>query len=241
MVKRKVILAIIVVLAAGLIAGLKIKPMLDEKHDKTQVEFKDNNMGQTICNKMQMKNLNYGDLKKLSTLYTDYVGYYSTLKDLSNCENIEDLLINWGIEDKDIDPAKMSGSLTQEKIDSMQDELKSILPRLKKLTDLRLGYINQKDVDWSSIDFVKGLTNLDSFYIYNCSATDYSAIKTCKNLTSISLESSQISKADDITGLSKLEFINICYTPLSKNEAELKKLREAYPQATIYIDKNTEY
>ena len=73
--KGKVILAIIVVLAAGLISGLKIKPMLDEKHDKTQVEFKDNNMGQTICNKMQMKNLNYGDLKKLRTLYTDYVGY----------------------------------------------------------------------------------------------------------------------------------------------------------------------
>ena len=241
--KKKVIITIvIVVLALGGIIGKYAFEKAQEAHDNSVVEFKDETMGQALCNschwsdEITLKNVTYKDLKGINKLRTGYIGYYNTLIDLQYCTRLHRLYINSGIGENDgayfINQGEVNRKVSEKDVENIQQELGEILPKLKELT--KLGLSSEGEVKWTSIDFLKNCDNIESISIGGCKVTDYSVLKTCTSLKEIQITCSDISKAEDIIGLENLESIMILNTPLAENPEEVKKLQEAYPDAEIY-------
>ena len=241
--KKKVIITIvIVVLVLGGIIGKYAFEKAQEAHDNSVVEFKDETMGQALCNschwsdEITLKNVTYKDLKGIKELWIGYMGYYETLMDLEGCTGLTLLSINNGTGENDaayfINNGEINEKISEKKIEQIQEELGKVLPKLKELK--RLWLSNEGEQKWTSIEFVKNRDKLESFSIGGCEATDYSVLKTCTSLKEIQITCSDISKAEDIIGLENLESIMILNTPLAENPEEVKKLQEAYPDAEIY-------
>ena len=241
--KKKVIITIvIVVLVLSGIIGKYAFEKAQQAHDNSVVEFKDETMGQVLCNschwsdEITLKNVTYKDLKGIKELKIGYVGYYDTLVDLQYCTRLDDLYINGGIGEHDgayfINQGEVNRKVSEKDVENIQQELGEVLPKLKELTQLEIS--SEGKVKWTSIDFLKDCDNIEEFWINNCKGVDYSVLKTCTSLKEIQITCSDISKAEDIIGLENLESIMVLNTPLAENPEEVKKLQEAYPDAEIY-------
>ena len=241
--KKKVIITIvIVVLVLGGIIGKYAFEKAQEAHDNSVVEFKDETMGQALCNschwsdEITLKDVTYKDLKGIKELKIGYVGYYDTLMDLQYCTDLKKLGINGGVGENEgayfINSGEANGEISEKDVEKVEKELGEVLPKLKNLE--RLWLSNEGKTKWTTIDFIKNCDNIELFSIGNCNATDYSVLKTCTSLKQIEITNSNISKAEDLIGLKNLESIMILNTPLVENPEELKKLQEAYPDAEIY-------
>ena len=241
--KKKVIITIvIVVLVLGGIIGKYAFEKAQEVHDNSVVEFKDETMGQVLCNschwsdEITLKNVTYKDLKGIKELKIGYVGYYDTLVDLQYCTDLKKLGINGGVGENEgayfINNGNANGEISEKKVEKVQEELKKVLPKLNEIEWLVIS--GEGGIEWTSIDFIKNCDSIEVFWIDHCQATDYSVLKTCKSLKSLDIAYSDLSKAEDIIGLENLESIMILNTPLAENPEGVKKLQEAYPDAEIY-------
>ncbi len=237
--KRKIDIAIMVLLAAAIII-----PWVKNLHENSHVIFADKTMGEVLSEHAKGKDITpasitYKDLKTIYRLDIGFSGYYETIRDIRHCTNVELLYINEGSGVKDepawkVNQGKVDRELTPEEIEKLQRELGRILPKMENLK--RLGLADTGGCDWTSTEFLRGCDQIEDLVLIRSSATDYSALKTCTSLKGITLTGSQISKAEDIIGLPKLEAIEIADTPLAENPKEVEKLRKAYPNANIYLE-----
>ena len=240
--REKIAVAVIIVLillGIGLIKG-------KEYHDSRAVDFADETMGQVLYNscknnylgdKLKMEDVTYNVLKELKLgIEIGYIGYYETIIDLKYCRGADKLFVNtelWKSADAYfINEGEINRKVSEEEVEKAQEELGKILPKMKELSWLSIG--GAGGVEWTSVDFLKNQKSIEDLEIYNCKATDYSVLKTCKSLKSILIEYSQLSKAEDLIGLDNVEHFYLRETPLAENPEEIKKLQEAYPEADIY-------
>ena len=247
--KKKIIISIcIVILVIAGFLGKKEIERAREAHENSHVEFADKIMGQALCNAqwwrddLTLENVTYKELKKITELNIGYIGYYDTIMDLQYCTDLTKIMINYVSGEQDgayfVNQGEVNRKVTKEEIENVQQELSEILPKLKKIKWVTLTDFG--DVQWTSIDYMKNCDQIELFEIDNCAATDYSVLKTCTSLKDIAIEHSDISKAEDLIGLEHIESIEIYDTPLAENPEEIKKLKEAYPEAYIYYDKELE-
>ena len=230
----EIIISIVLILAAICI-GIKC-------WNNREVEFADGNMakviGATIYRKeVTTEKITYEQLKTISDLNIAYTGYYKTIKDIEKCKNIESLSMNGNVRKYKpaywIAEGKIERELTYEEVEKLQEELTEILPKLPKLKSLDLADLGK--CNWTSIDFLKGCSQLEVLKIWRSVADDYSVLKECKSLKIIVLSGCNISSADDIMGLKNMEYIALRNTPLGDKPEEIKKLQEAYPDAVIDV------
>ena len=230
---RIVIFILIIVVVIGIPVG---KIFYENRH----VKFADETMGQVLCNaqyssEITMENITYKDLKKIDSLDMGYSGYYTTMLDLGYCKELKDLHINSGIREGSpayyINQGEVNKENSPEDMKKLQQELESVLPKLKKLERITLS--SWGGGKWSSLDFLEGCEKLEEVCIIRCEGGDYSALKSCKSLRKIEIGHSDISDAEDLTGLENIESILIYDAPLGDNPEEVKKLQEAYPDADI--------
>lgn len=233
------VIIVLIILGVGLIKG-------KEYHDSSVVDFADETMGQVLCNSCNsfymsdyftLENITYNDLKtqKLE-IDIGYIGYYDTLIDLKYCTGAERLVINTGLVKEDeayfINQGKINREVSKEEVEKAQEELGKILPKMKELNKLLIG--GEGEMEWMSVEFLKNQKSIEDLSLWGFKATDYSALKTCTSLKSISITYSQLSQAEDLIGLDNVEHFYLRETPLAENPEEIKKLQEAYPEADIY-------
>lgn len=234
--KKKIGYGIIIIIIVYTI----IIPIGRRIHENSHVKFADENMGKVISGYVKgvnitPENVTYKDLKTVKGIDVGFSVYYETITDIKYCTELKELIINLGVRENMpawyINEGKVDREPTKEEIEKLQKELGKILP---KLPNLRVVYLADKGgCTWTSAEFLRDCDQIEEINLHGSSATDYSVLKTCTSLKNLSLERSQISKAEDIIGLSNLEYIGIDDTPLAENEEEVKKLQEAYPDALI--------
>ena len=147
---------------------------------------------------------------------------------------IEELKINMGVYEPNepayqIAQGEMPEEVTEEKVKQFEEELGEILSKLKELKRLKIA--NKYGCEWENLDFLEGCGQVEELTLYDFQVTDYSILKQCKSLKKVVFFDCPISKAEDLMGLENLEWIGIRDTPLANNPEELKKLKEAYPDA----------
>ena len=74
--------------------------------------------------------------------------------------------------------------------------------------------------------------------IYDSTVSDFGFLKNCSKVKEIYLWGSNIKDADDLKSLKNLETICIYDTPLSKDETEVESLCKAFPNAKIFISED---
>ena len=232
---RIVIFIFIMVIVIGILVGKNI-------HDNSNVKFADENMGRVVRNTLwgfpketTIEEITYKEIKKIDSLEIGYSGYYTTLSDLRYCTELKELVINGGAGEGSpayhINQGKVNKENSPEDMKKLQQELESVLPKLKKLERITLS--SWGGGKWSSLDFLEDCEKLEYVRISHCEAGDYSVLKSCKSLREIVIGYSDISDAEDLTGLENIESIHIYAAPLGDNLDEVKKLQEAYPDADI--------
>ena len=132
---------------------------------------------------------------------------------------------------------KVPEKVSEEKVKQYEKELEEILPKLKKLKKIII--ISDFGCEWDSTGFLKDCDQIEDLSLSRFKLKDFSVLKQCKSLESISLYGAQIEKAEDLdlTGLKNLKYVSISGTPLAENLEEIKKLQEAYPEVEIYYRK----
>ena len=236
--KKKIKYGIIIII---IVWGIII-PIGKRIHENSHVKFADETMGEVISRYVRGGNIapedvTYKDLKSITRLDIGFSVYYETITDIKYCTGVKKIIINLSARKNEpswyVNEGKVDREPTKEEMEKLQEELGEILP---KLPNLKVLYLSNKGGSiWTSVEFLKNCDQIEEISIYGSSATDYSALKTCTSAKKISLGGSQISKAEDIIGLSNLEYIGIDDTPLAENEEEVKKLQEAYPDALIDV------
>ena len=209
-----------------------------------KIVFADENMGKVICGSIYgygknvtTENVTWEQLGSIESLNIGYSGYYTTIKDIGKCRNLERLSINSIVEKYsaayEIEQGEIPTDLSEKEIEKLQEELAEVLPKFSELTELDLADLGK--CNWTSIDFLKGCSQLEVLKIWRSVADDYSVLKECKSLKIIVLSGCNISSADDIMGLKNMEYIALRNTPLGDKPEEIKKLQEAYPDAVIDV------
>ena len=229
---KKIIITVIVLCAIGI-------PVGKHWYNNHAIQFKDENMKRVIanlCYKPYSEDLKITpeDVKEIDVLNIGYVGYYDSLEDLKWCTELEMLDIDMGMYEAwdavyQIAQGEVLEEVTEEKVKQYEKELGKVLPKLKNLKELYIS--SNGGCTWESLDFLEGCNQIEEIFMYDFKLTDYSMLKQCKSLKRIVFFGCPISKADDLIGLENLEWIGISGTPLAKDEEELKKLKEVYPDA----------
>ena len=229
---KKIIITVIVLCAIGI-------PVGKHWYNNHAIQFKDENMKKLIaslCYKTYNEDLEITpkDMKKIVNLDIGYTGYYDTLEDLKWCTELKKLYIDMGVYESSeaayqIAQGKVPEEVTEEKVKQYEKELGKVLPKLKNLKELYIS--SNGGCTWESLDFLEGCNQIEKISMYHFKVTDYSVLKQCKSLKMIVFFGCPISRADDLMGLENLEWIGIRDTPLVNNPEELKKLKEAYPDA----------
>ncbi len=195
---RIVIFILIMVIVIGIPVG---KIFYENRH----VKFADETMGQVLCNaqyssEITMENITYKDLKKIDSLDMGYSGYYTTVLDLRYCTGLKELHINTATGEGSpayyINQGKMNKENSPEDMKKLQQELESVLPKLKKLE--RIILFGFEEGKWSSLDFLEGCEKLEYVCLLDGEAGDYAALKSCKSLRKIVIGHSDITDADDL-------------------------------------------
>ena len=229
---KKVIIIVVVLCVIGILVGKHM-------YSKSEIKFKDKNMENVMVGSCERQSGDYTrsheNLDKLKYLTIGFVGYYDTLEDIKWGKNIEQLQINVKTGEYDYEPVyeiaqgKIPQELTQNKVSQFEKELENNLPKLKKLREIYV--VSDYGCEWNSLDFLEGCDQVEEITLGKFKITDYSVLKQCKSLRKITFFDCPISKADDLIGLEHLEWIGISGTPLAQDEEEMKKLKEAYPNA----------
>ena len=229
---KKIIITVIVLCAIGI-------PLGKHWYNNHAIQFKDENMKRVIanlCYKPYSEDLKITpeDVKEIDVLNIGYVGYYDSLEDLKWCTGLEMLNIDMGMYEAwdavyQIAQGEVPEEVTEEKVKQYEKELGKVLPKLKNLKELYIS--SNGGCTWESLDFLEGCNQIEKISMHDFKVTDYSVLKQCKSLKMITFFDCPISKADDLIGLENLEWIGIRDTPLVNNPEELKKLKEAYPDA----------
>ena len=229
---KKIVITVVVLCVLGI-------PVGRHWYNNHAIKFEDTNMKKLMasaCKEVYSEQLNItpNDMKKVKVLNIGYAGYYDTLKDLKWCTELETLQIDMGVYESseaayEIAQGEAPDDVKEEKVKQFEEELGKILPKLKKL---KVVYIaGDCGCEWSSLDFLEDCNQIEAISMYHLNVTDYSVLKKCENLKKIVFFDCPISKADDLIGLEHLEWIGISGTPLAQDEEEMKKLKEAYPNA----------
>lgn len=229
---KKIVITVIILCILGIPCGRYW-------YNNHKIEFKDVNMAKLMaeyCGKTYSEDMKItpNDMKEVRYVELGYVGYYDTLVDLKWCKELEELKINMGVYESNepayqIAQGEMPEEVAEEKVNKFEEELGKILPKMKQLKKMEI--ISKYGCEWGNLDFLEECGQIEELTLYDFQVTDYSILKQCKSLKKVVFFDCPISKAEDLMGLENLEWIGIRATPLANNPEELKKLKEAYPDA----------
>ena len=237
---KKIIITVIVLCAIGI-------PVGKHWYNSHEIQFKDENMRRNMVLTSGYRHGGYEtsheNLNEIKRLWLGYIGYYNTLEDLKWAKNVEEIEINVQPPIYEWEPAyviskgEVPEEVSKEKVKQYEKELGKILPKLKKLKEVSV--VSDYGCEWDSIAFLKDCDQIEDLSLIRFKVKDFSVLKQCKSLESISLCGAQIEKAEDLdlTGLKRLRYLYISDTPLAENLEEVKKLQETYPQVEIYYGK----
>lgn len=261
--KKRMLFCTIGVIVLLLLAVLTIVSAIAYDNSK-KVSFLDEEMGYVIAYQAyqdgeikEPERFRQDDLETIESINIGYTGYYTTLKDLEKCYNLEWLFIG---------TPKASGHdyynilrevpepESEERILQLQAEIADVLQACNKITLLYIdnpdGVCNLESLEFLSrtqnvkililnnlqeIDYMpvwqcEGLTSLD---LYGCDIENVEGISQLENLTDVMLGNTNISEAGDLLNLPHLEELGLKNTPLAENEEELALLYEAFPDIEI--------
>ena len=206
------------------------------------VHFKDENMGIVICNTIGRgvtpETVKRKDLKRVTSLDIGCVGNYETLLDIGKCINIKILSINGGIAEVypayEVTHDGWGRSLTEEDSARLQEELETVVPKLKGLEELSYCvYTENSDIE--SWDFLQSCPELTIISIRHSEVSDYAFLDTFENLRWVSLWGSGVETADSLVNIQDPIRLDIPDTPLSENEEEIQRLCTALPDTEIWV------
>ena len=175
----------------------------------------------------------------MQSLSIGCVGWYTTLSDIKKCTNIKDLIINGYIHE--IQPAyevtqnEYGKELTEADSIRIEEELKTIVPRLKKLEEFSYDVYSENS-DIKSWDFLALCPNLVDIAIFDSNVTDYSFLNNFSDMKFITLWGCKVESADMLINLQDPERLCVYDTPLVESEEEIQKLCEALPNTEILIE-----
>ena len=213
-----------------------------------KVHFVDEKMRQVICLELgkdkDYMGLTYKDLEEIEELEVGPVGTFETIEDVAKCKNLKVLEINIEITDKDasyeVYKKDRTGNLylfiqPENKIRRIQDDLEKIFKEAKKIEDF--GFTNYNEsCNVINFDFLKYGKNLKEIDLAFATVSDYSILEHCNKLEDIDLWYSNIKTADSLLNLKNANRFVLTETPLAENEKEIKRLKEAFPEAEIIVD-----
>ena len=229
-----------IILAVGVLCLLLVVGYFIRQN--SHVRFKDENMGIVICNTIghgiTPENVRYKDLKKVDYLSIGCVGWYTTLADIKKCTNIKDLTVNGYVHEfqpaYEVTQNEYGRELTEEDSVWIEEELKVVVPKLRKLREFSYS-IYSENSDIKSWDFLELCPSLVAVYIWNSDVTDYSFLNAFKGMKFISLWGCKVESADALINLQAPERLCVYDTPLVEKEEEIQKLCEALPNTEILI------
>ena len=213
-----------------------------------RVHFEDDMMRQVICLELgkdkDSHDVTYRELETIEELYIGPVGYFDTIEDVAKCKNLKLLLVNVEIAEREtyyeLYQKTENGKIyyppvDEEKIVLVQDDLKEILKKLKKLEMFGFTNVNES-CNITDFTFLKEAKNLKELALCFVNASDYSFLENYTELKKVDLEQSNIEKADVLLNLKNVNRLILTGTPLAQNEEELAKLKQAFPEAKIVAD-----
>ncbi len=237
---KKIVITVIILCAIGIPLGMRI-------YNKSEIEFKDENMRTVMVRTSGYQHGGYEtsreNLNEIKQLRLGYIGYYNTLEDIKWAKNVEEIEINVQPPIYEWEPAyviskgEVPEGVSKEKVKQYEKELGKILSKLKNLKEVYI--VSDYGCEWDSIEFLKDCDQIEDLSLSRFKLKDFSVLKQCKSLESISLYGAQIEKAEDLdlAELKNLKYVSISGTPLAENLEEIKKLQEAYPGVEIYYRK----
>ena len=213
-----------------------------------RVHFEDDMMRQVICLELgkdkDSHDVTYRELETIEELYIGPVGTFETIEDVAKCKNLKLLLVNVEIAEREtyyeLYQKTENGKIyyppvDEEKIVLVQDDLKEIMKKLKKLEMFGFTNVNES-CNITDFTFLKQAKNLKELALCFVNASDYSFLENYTELKKVDLEQSNIEKADVLLNLKNVNRLILTGTPLAQNEEELAKLKQAFPEAKIVAD-----
>lgn len=210
-----------------------------------RVRFEDDMMRQMICLELgkdkDSQDVTYRDLETIEELDIGPIGEYETIVDVAKFKNLKKLRVNMEITNSDsyyeLFRKKQDGSMyypavNKEKLIKIQEELKEISKKLKKLESFVFSNINES-CNITDFMFIKNLKNLKELTLCFANISDYSFLQNGIVLEKVDLEQSNIEKADDLLNLKNVNRLILTGTPLAENEEEISRLEQAFPEAKI--------
>jgi internalin A len=144
------------------------------------------------------------NLKKLKRIYLEN-NEILDISDIKNLKNLKEVYLHHN-KIEDISP----------------------LSNHKNIEILFLGNNNIKD-----ISTLKNLENLTSLELDNNNIQDISSLSTFKNLRNVYLSGNNISDISPLLSLKNLKKIELTGNPVAKDEEQINKLKEKFPDAKI--------
>ena len=161
------------------------------------------------------------DVKEIKKLNIGYMGYYTTLTDITSCVNLEELYIgipnlvrcSYYKDEVDYYDNKSKGcygegkdvlaSSTEVKSDKIVDELGEVLKECNKIKILYVCDIEQK-YQLNSLSFLEYGKNIEELWLDGQNVNDYSQVFACEKLKTLSLEGCAIT-SEHLKGISTLD------------------------------------
>lgn len=172
------------------------------------------------------------------------VGEFETIIDVAKCKNLKRLLVNVEITERDayynLFQKSKDGKIYYPPIDEqrkeiIQDDLEKILKKVKGIEEFRFTNVNET-CNIGNIDFLKSTRNIKEIDMVFINVREYSDLKNCSKVEKVDLSESNIGTADTLLKLKKLNKLVLINTPLAKNEEEINRLKEVFPEAKIIVD-----
>lgn len=222
---KKIILSvigIIVAIVAGVIVyTLSLRAPFEDKEMKRVITLHASREG--IID--EDDSLKKEDVKEIKKLNIGYMGYYTTLGDITSCVNLEELYIgipnlvrcSYYKDEADYYDNKKGcygegkdvlASSAEVKTDKIVDELGEVLKECGNIKILYVCDIEQK-YQLNSLSFLEYGKNIEELWLDGQSVNDYSQVFACERLSMLSLEGCNITSEDlkGISGLDKLTYL----------------------------------
>lgn len=244
--RKKSIKIFMIIMSIIIIIGLVITAQQIYKERK--VEFADDMMRQVMCLKLgydtDYQKLTYREIEKIEELRIGPVGEFETLEDISKCKNLKVLIINTdfpvNVPDYELYKKEENGNfefsvVEDSKVLKMQEDLEKIFRKVPGIEKFIITNAKE-NFPITEINFLREAKNVKDLSVCFESIQDYSALEECKSLEELDLWNSDIDSAKPLLKLKNIKRIDLTGTPLSEDEEELEKLKEAFPDAKMIIE-----
>ena len=216
--------------------------------ENQKVQFEDEKMRQIICLELgkdkDSQDITYKDLEKIQELEIGPVGNFETVEDIAKCKNLKQLWINIEVTEKSasykVYKKTIEGKiylpiLKEKQVERICKDLNKIFKTVKGIECFGFTNFNES-CNIKDLNFLIYAKNLKKITISFVTVDDYSVLEDCDKLEVVYLWDSNIETADSLLKLKNVKKFWLTGTPLAENEKEIKRLKEAFPEAEIIVD-----